>query len=81
VAADHKKLDSYKMDDVATCVTYIRGVLDGYTVGVTTAGDAAMACDLSDAVTMKQVALVVLHYGRDNPADPHFRASIVTIKA
>jgi len=80
--ADFKKLNSDQLTDVTACVSYITGVLDGYTVGVTTSGgERTMVCDLPEGVTVKHVALIVLHYARDNPADLHFPASIVTMKA
>lgn len=82
VEADFKKLNGEQLNNVAVCMSYISGVIDGYAVGVTTSSaKRAMLCDMPDEVTMKETALIVLRYLRGNPAELHLPASIVTMKA
>src|SRR6266478_6045889 len=72
VEFDAKHLTVQEAVNMTACLTYISGVIDGYGVGVATSGgDRTMLCEMPDAVTPKQAALIVLHYIRDNPADLH----------
>ncbi len=58
------------------------GVFDGYAVGVITSSrERTMLCDVPEEVTLKQMALIVLHYGKENPGEFHLPASIITMKA
>lgn len=80
--ADFKKLTSADLTDLTACLGYISGVADGYTIGVVaSAGERTMLCDVPDEVTLKEMALIVLHYGRENPAELHQPASIMILKA
>jgi hypothetical protein len=80
--ADVQKLDSGQMTAVVGCINYITGVLDGYAVGVATGSSGrTMVCNVPDTVTARQLALIVLKYGRDNPAELHWLASALTMTA
>jgi hypothetical protein len=80
--ADLKKLNSDDLSDWLSCVSYIEGVMDGYAVGVvTTSGERKMACNIPNSVTVKEIALILLRYAKDNPAELHLPASVVIIKA
>jgi hypothetical protein len=80
--ADFKKLSSAELSSVTACMSYISGVVDGYAVGVVTSSrERTMLCDVPDDVTLKQMALIMLHYGKENPSELHLPASIITLKA
>src|ERR1700693_4705644 len=82
VEADFKKLKSTELSDINTCMSYISCVVDGYAVGVITSSrERTMLCDMPDDVTLKQIALIVLHYGKENPSELDLPASIITMKA
>jgi Rap1a immunity proteins len=82
VEADLKKLSSTELSSVTACMSYISGVVDGYAVGVVTSSrERTMMCDVPEEVTLKQMALIVLHFGKENPSELHLPASIITLKA
>ncbi len=80
--SDYEKLSKAELISVTTCMSYIQGVVDGYAFGVATgSGERTMLCDIPEGVTLKQMALIVLHYGKENPSELHLPASINTMKA
>ena len=80
--ADLRKLNSSELTDVSVCMSYIQGVVDGYAVGVvTSSAERTMLCDVSDQVTLKQMALIVLHYEKNHPDELHLPAAMVALKA
>jgi Rap1a immunity proteins len=82
VEADFNKLSSTELSSVTACMSYISGVVDGYAVGVVTSSrERTMICDVPEGVSLKQMALILLRYGKENPSDLHLPASIITLKA
>ena len=80
--ADLKKLDTAELSNLSVCMGYISGVVDGYAVGVTTSSTKpTMLCSLPEEVTLKQMTLIVVHYGKENPSELYLPASIVVMKA
>lgn len=80
--ADLKRLNPTQLSDLTACMSYISGVVDGYAIGVvTSSSERTMLCEVPNEVTLKQMGLIVLHYGKENPGELHLPASIVAMKA